>query len=262
MNTDGSNSQAVNVDENRGMRLDWNRTNVIKRNMIWQKQIGLDRNRQQAVLVKFTSCVIAQDSSSASGEESLSPPSSFTCSARWNIIIIINIYDDQCHHQVHHARHAHHHAWSWLMIFLSLIILRLSEVKHLRHYYHKTESTTQRIKHIKHKESKHNISKHRESNTQNTTQHNTRKPNTPVSVLVSATTAALPPPSVPVLKIERCTFAAEIQSARQSVILLRESSRCLFHTLWLAGTSCALRIVTYEPPFPNLSIKSSSSSPP
>ena len=97
---------------------------------------------------------------------------------------------------------------------------------------HKTESTTHRIKHIKH-----NISKHRESNTQNTTQHNTKKLNTPLSVLVSATTTALPPPSVPVLKIERCTFAAEIQSARQSVILLRESSRCLFHTLWLAGTS-------------------------
>ena len=147
------------------------------------------------------------------------------------------------------------------MIFLSLIILRLSEVKHLRHYHHKTESTTHRIKHTKHKGSNTQNTTYQNTENQNTKQ-NTRKPNTPVSVLVSATTAALPPPSVPVLKIERCTFAAEIQSARQSVILLRESSRCLFHTLWLAGTSCALRIVTYEPPFPNLSIKSSSSPPP
>ena len=43
----------------------------------------------QVVLVKFTSFVIAQDSSSALVEGSSSPPSSFTCSARWNIIIII-----------------------------------------------------------------------------------------------------------------------------------------------------------------------------
>ena len=40
----------------------------------------------QVVLVKFTSFVIAQDSSSALVEGSSSPPSSFTCSARWNII--------------------------------------------------------------------------------------------------------------------------------------------------------------------------------